>query len=358
MVGGLKVLSLEKALQRFEKYKTDEILLALPSVGRVRKSEIIQQLEPAHLKITELPGLTQLVDGELKVADIREVDIIDLLGRDPVPPVNHLLAKNIHNKVVMVTGAASYSREGKQIVYGGLRMGGRSYYALNLQDMSNPKLLFQISPDEQKIYYNGSSSTYAALDNMGQSWSKPSIGWVNWKKSDGKTTERKRVMFVGGGYDEGYENDTYNPSISQGAGVYMFDADNGKLLWWASAKATTAQGAEAYTQSDNLKYSVVSEIRTEDRNGDGLIDHLYFGDLGGQLFRIDLDNTATTNANFAKPPQLLLNLNNGAASPRFYEMPAFSVYDYNGTTFAVVLNSASALPKRVPFNTSPYKRFF
>ncbi|MFY5212718.1 SDR family NAD(P)-dependent oxidoreductase [Acinetobacter baumannii] len=105
MVGGLKVLSLEKALQRFEKYKTDEILLALPSVGRVRKSEIIQQLEPAHLKITELPGLTQLVDGELKVADIREVDIIDLLGRDPVPPVDHLLAKNIHNKVVMVTGA-------------------------------------------------------------------------------------------------------------------------------------------------------------------------------------------------------------------------------------------------------------
>lgn len=236
----------------------------------------------------------------------------------------------------LTVGKGYGSQEGKQIVYGGLRMGGRSYYALNLQDMSNPKLLFQISPDEQKIYYNGSSSTYAALDNMGQSWSKPSIGWVNWKKSDGKTTERKRVMFVGGGYDEGYENDTYNPSISQGAGVYMFDADNGKLLWWASAKATTAQGAEAYTQSDNLKYSVVSEIRTEDRNGDGLIDHLYFGDLGGQLFRIDLDNTATTNANFAKLPQLLLNLNNGAASPRFYEMPAFSVYDYNGTTFAVV----------------------
>ncbi len=41
------------------------------------------------------------------------------------------------------------------------------------------------------------------------------------EKSDGKTTERKRVMFVGGGYDEGYESDTYNPSISKGAGVYM-----------------------------------------------------------------------------------------------------------------------------------------
>ncbi|MGP4769764.1 polysaccharide biosynthesis protein [Acinetobacter sp. PFS20] len=105
MVGGLKVYSVEKALQRFSKDRIDEILLALPSVGRVRKTEIIQQFEIARLKITELPGLTRLVDGEIQVSDIQEVDIIDLLGRDPVPPVAHLIAKNIHNKIVMVTGA-------------------------------------------------------------------------------------------------------------------------------------------------------------------------------------------------------------------------------------------------------------
>ena len=105
IVGGLKVFSVEKALQRFEKDRIDEILLAIPSVGRVRKTEIIQQFESAHLKITELPGLTQLVDGEIRVSDIQEVDIIDLLGRDPVPPIAHLLSKNIQNKIVMVTGA-------------------------------------------------------------------------------------------------------------------------------------------------------------------------------------------------------------------------------------------------------------
>lgn len=105
IVGGLKVYSVEKALQRFEKDRIDEILLALPSVGRVRKTEIIQQFESAHVKITELPGLTQLVDGEIRVSDIQEVDIIDLLGRDPVPPIAHLLVKNIQDKVVMVTGA-------------------------------------------------------------------------------------------------------------------------------------------------------------------------------------------------------------------------------------------------------------
>jgi len=105
IVGGLKVYSVEKALQRFEKDRIEEILLALPSVGRVRKKEIIQQFEDAHLKITELPGLTQLVDGEIQISDIQEVDIIDLLGRDPVPPISHLLVKNIQNKIVMVTGA-------------------------------------------------------------------------------------------------------------------------------------------------------------------------------------------------------------------------------------------------------------
>lgn len=105
IVGGLKVYSVEKALQRFEKDRIEEILLALPSVGRVRKTEIIQQFENAHLKITELPGLTQLVDGEIQISDIQEVDIIDLLGRDPVPPISHLLVKNIQNKIVMVTGA-------------------------------------------------------------------------------------------------------------------------------------------------------------------------------------------------------------------------------------------------------------
>ena len=62
-------------------------------------------MEPAHLKITEIPGLTKLVDGEIRISDIQEIDIIDLLGRDPVPPIPELLAKNIQNKVVMVTGA-------------------------------------------------------------------------------------------------------------------------------------------------------------------------------------------------------------------------------------------------------------
>ena len=249
----------------------------------------------------------------------------------------------------LTVGKGTDSQEGKQFVYGGLRMGGRSYYALNLQDIADPKLQFQISPADQKVYYNGSSKPFAPLQYMGQSWSKPTIAWVKWG------TARKRVMIVGGGYDAGgtdgdartggvkgayagYEDPDYNQNNGIGSGVYMFDADNGDLLWWASSKAstspaTTTSGVIGLNDA-NLKYSVASEIRTEDRDGDGLTDHLYFGDLGGQFFRIDVNNKATTLGAFSHKVTRLLDLKTEKA--RFYEMPAFSLYDSAGERFAVL----------------------
>jgi len=223
------------------------------------------------------------------------------------------------------------NQKGKQLAFGGLRMGGRSYYSLDLQNIDTPKLNFHINPDDEAT---------GPLSYMGQSWSKPSVAYVNWKGS------RKLVMFVGGGYDMGYEDPNYEQINKKGAGVYMFSAegtDAGELLWWASANARTS---EATTNSGvigrndgNMKYSVVSQIRTVDRDGDDLVDHLYFGDLGGQLFRIDLDNKAATLGGFSKAPIRILNLNNEdhpEKSPRFYDMPSFSIYNEKGTTFAVV----------------------
>ncbi len=104
-LSGLKIFSPKRALTAFRKFHIEEILLAMPSVSRARKKAIIESFEPSNVKIMELPGVTQLVGGRVQVSDIREVDIIDLLGRDPVPPKLALLEKNIKNKVVMVTGA-------------------------------------------------------------------------------------------------------------------------------------------------------------------------------------------------------------------------------------------------------------
>ena len=104
-LSGLKIYSPKKAQAKLGKFGIEEVLLAMPSVGRTRKKELIESFDSADVKIMELPGVTQLVDGQVQVSDIREVDIIDLLGRDPVPPKPELLEKNIKNKVVMVTGA-------------------------------------------------------------------------------------------------------------------------------------------------------------------------------------------------------------------------------------------------------------
>ena len=104
-LSGLKIYSPKKAHSKLCKFGIEEVLLAMPSVGRARKKHIIESFDAADVKIMELPGVTQLVDGQVQVSDIREVDIIDLLGRDPVPPKSELLEKNIKNKVVMVTGA-------------------------------------------------------------------------------------------------------------------------------------------------------------------------------------------------------------------------------------------------------------
>ncbi|MHA3114374.1 pilus assembly protein [Acinetobacter sp. ANC 4193] len=216
------------------------------------------------------------------------------------------------------------SIQGKQWVYGGLRMGGRSYYSLNLTNISSPSLKFHISPDDSSITNSTeTTSNVSALSFMGQSWSKPTIARVKF------AGQSKLVMIVGGGYDAGYESPNYDQTNKKGAGIYMFDADNGQLLWWASANASSAtdvQGAQAVTANPNLKYSVVSQINAIDRDGDGYVDNLYFGDLGGQAFRIDLNNTTSTATQ--KIDARVVRITNqhvtDGASPRFYEMPSFS----------------------------------
>ncbi len=85
--------------------EVDEVLLAMPSTSRSRRHEIITQLEPYPVHVRTLPGVAEMAQGRLKVEDIREVTIEDLLGRDAVAPNSKLLHANITGKAVMVTGA-------------------------------------------------------------------------------------------------------------------------------------------------------------------------------------------------------------------------------------------------------------
>lgn len=87
------------------KWPIDEVLLALPTATRERRREIVEALQPSGVSVRSLPSTAEIIVGEVSIDDLREVQIEDLLGRDPVPPNELLLSKNITDKVVLVTGA-------------------------------------------------------------------------------------------------------------------------------------------------------------------------------------------------------------------------------------------------------------
>lgn len=234
---------------------------------------------------------------------------------------------------------------GKQWVYGGMRMGGRSYYSLDLTDIDSPKLKFHIDPNTGKVYSkkNSTGKAYKAIENMAQSWSKPKLDYVNWKG------QRKLVMFVGGGYDAGgdhgnglsangirtgyagYEHYNYAQDNKKGSGVYMFDADNGDLLWYADSAADSSDKGVEHSTNANLAYSIASDIKTIDRNNDGVVDHIYFGDLAGQAFRVDFQNDEDSKSFDSQVTQVLnLHQQTGGTSPRFYMAPVFTAHHSAG----------------------------
>ena len=82
-----------------------DVLLALPSVSRKRRNDILNDLKPHKVAVRTLPGLSDIATGKVSLSDIRELDIDDLLGRDPIKPDNFLLERNTRGKIVLVTGA-------------------------------------------------------------------------------------------------------------------------------------------------------------------------------------------------------------------------------------------------------------
>lgn len=104
-IAGLKVYKPKHLQQMIDETGASEVLLAIPSASRARRREILAALETYPLHVRSVPGLMELASGRVKVEDIQEVDIADLLGRDAVEPRVELFERCIRGQVVMVTGA-------------------------------------------------------------------------------------------------------------------------------------------------------------------------------------------------------------------------------------------------------------
>ena len=105
LIDGLPVLSPKVLPALIRDRGVTRVLLAMPTASRRRRAEIIHEVERLGVRVQTVPDLHDIVNGQARVEDIREVDASDLLGRDSVPPREHLFAACVRDKVVLVTGA-------------------------------------------------------------------------------------------------------------------------------------------------------------------------------------------------------------------------------------------------------------
>ncbi|HEY2400292.1 MAG TPA: nucleoside-diphosphate sugar epimerase/dehydratase [Steroidobacteraceae bacterium] len=104
-INGLGVFAPEDLPQLVVTRKIDRVLLAMPSASHRRRREVLAGLEPLSVHVQSLPDLADIISGKARIDELRDVDVCDLLGRDPVPPNPQLFASCISRKSVMVTGA-------------------------------------------------------------------------------------------------------------------------------------------------------------------------------------------------------------------------------------------------------------
>ena len=104
-INGVSILRTADVPEAVTRLGVTDILLAMPSLARARRVEIIEQLRELPVHVRTLPGMVDLASGRVAIQDFQELDVEDLLGRAPVPPDPQLLSRNLTGKVVLVTGA-------------------------------------------------------------------------------------------------------------------------------------------------------------------------------------------------------------------------------------------------------------
>ena len=282
---------------------------------------------------------------------------IEKLAFIPGEKLNTLEAQFVNDAQVVpefgMDGTWTYYREDSDLngqinsgdkvyLYGGMRMGGSNYYALNLSNLNAPSLLFAI---------NGGSTNYP---RMGQTWSQPVIGAI---KLGGRA---RTVIVFGGGYDPRHEvSGQLFTGDDLGNQLYIVDAFTGEKIW--SASGTSSDGAT--TNVTDMTFSVVAKPKLIDMNGDGFIDNIYFGDLGGQVFRVDVTSTSSNSANLVKRVRLLAKLGQTANADvanqrRFYEAPDVALFKdpITAKIFATVVMGSGYRSR--PLNAQTSDHFF
>lgn len=249
--------------------------------------------------------------------------------------------------------------------YGGMRLGGKGLLGFNLKSNTTPLPGFDPTPDD-----TNNTDSFALIDNNTTGFDRLSYVWSQPSAVKVRTAANTVVdaLVFGGGYDKCYENEyfqadstdvanitdtsckttdgTKTKQLADGNAVYIINAKTGALLWSATYSTTaptktTGGNEDKFDGKKYMKNSIVGGITVLDRDADGIIDQLYFADLGGQLFRADFNGgivgtTATNNTNGRIVRLLADNQAGTSLARRFYERPNVSFYNNGSTRFALI----------------------
>lgn len=237
------------------------------------------------------------------------------------------------------TGSSEISSaEGDHVyLYIGQRRGGQNYYALDVTDTANPRLMWKLQPSN------------AGFEALGYSWARPVVGRLN---IGGVARD---VIYLAGGYDEANDDETTRNTTADemGNALYIVDAIDGSLIWSAGL-------GDGYTESmSDMLHAIPAAPAVFDVDSDGFDDGLFVGDTGGQVWRFDfsqgqsVDNLATGG--------VIARLGAGGATDasanrRFYHAPDVALADVAGVTKLVVTIGSGARPN--PLSEVVNDRFY
>jgi type IV pilus assembly protein PilY1 len=222
----------------------------------------------------------------------------------------------------------SDGNDDKVYVFFGMRRGGKGYYALDLSDPDNPKMLWSISKADSDF------------SELGLTFSIPRVAYVNYDSN-----VKEPVLIFGGGYDT--NKDTRSNSLgtddSEGRGIFIVKIADGSLVWKADYDATDSGWVSASKSygSSALVDSIPSDITSVDTDGDRAVDRLYVGDTGGNVWRVDLAGTDRSNWTLNKLASLGRHSGaNKRDDRRFFHRPDFvQTRDGDGNFDAVIIGS-------------------
>ena len=228
-------------------------------------------------------------------------------------------------------------------LYFGMRRGGKYIYSMDVTDRDAPKLRWIINGEDL-------SGDYAEL---GETWSAPNVERLKMGGVD------RTVLIFGAGYDVAQDNFAAfrdsNAGDSEGRGIFIVDADTGALLWSAGPAAVTSN-----LTLPEMIYSMPARIKPLDIDSDGYTDRLYASDMGGQLWRIDIDNDASTAGSISATGGRIADLSvdgDLANNRRFYSPPDAALILESGKAPYVAIVAASGY-RAHPLQTANHDRAY